>query len=80
MSEVDDPEADPSDLSDEQIQWSRDLAWLADADRDRLEERVDRLAGDKDLEAALRVTGFTGRDYVLFANEIVRYGVAVIRG
>lgn len=56
------------------------LAWLADADRDKAEERVDRLAGDRELEAALRADGFRGRDYDLFAIEIAKYGWAVIRG
>ncbi|MFD1716137.1 RNA polymerase sigma factor [Amnibacterium flavum] len=60
--------------------WARKLAWLADADRDKAEERVDRLAGDRELAADLRSSGFAGRNYEAFANEIARYGWAVIRG
>ncbi|PVW02984.1 RNA polymerase sigma factor [Microbacterium sp. Gd 4-13] len=59
--------------------WATDQAWLADADRDRAEERFDRLAGDRDLAAALQASGYRGRNYELFANEIAKYGWAVIR-
>lgn len=60
--------------------WATDQAWLADADRDRTEERFDRLAGDRELAAALRASGYRGRNYELFAKEIAKYGWAVIRG
>ncbi|MBN9200002.1 MAG: sigma-70 family RNA polymerase sigma factor, partial [Microbacterium chocolatum] len=50
------------------------------ADRDRAEERFDRLAGDRELTAALQASGYRGRNYELFANEIAKYGWAVIRG
>lgn len=60
--------------------WATDQAWLADADRDRAAERVHRLAGDRELAVALRANGYRGRDYELFANEIAKYGWAVIRG
>lgn len=61
-------------------EWARNQAWLADADRDRAEEKFDRLAGDRDLASALHDVGFQGRNYDLFANEIAKYGWAVIRG
>lgn len=62
------------------IAWATDQAWLADADRDRAAERFQRLAGDRELADALRASGYRGRDYDLFANEIAKYGWAVIRG
>lgn len=80
MSRADEQDAGSSDPSDDHKTWTSNLAWLADADRDRAEERIDRLAGDRDLEAELRLTGFAGPNYIAFANEIARYGVAVIRG
>lgn len=61
-------------------EWATNLAWLADADRDRAEEKFDRLAGDRDLAAALRASEYQGRNYDLFAKEIAKYGWAVIRG
>lgn len=61
-------------------EWSTKLAWLADADRDRAEEKFARLAGDRELAATLRAGGYRGRNYDLFANEIAKYGWAVIRG
>lgn len=61
-------------------EWATDQAWLADADRDRAEERFDRLAGDRELASALHAGGYRGRNYELFANEIAKYGWAVIRG
>lgn len=61
-------------------EWATDQAWLADADRERAEERFDRLAGDRELAAALHADGFQGRNYDFFANEIAKYGWAVIRG
>lgn len=44
------------------------------------EERLERLANDADLVADLRADGFTGQDWEFFANELARYGVAVISG
>lgn len=55
--------------------WATDQAWLAEADRDRAEERFDRLAGDRDLATALQSGGYRGRNYELFANEIAKYGL-----
>lgn len=66
--------APPRDATDQ------NLAWLADADRDRREERLQRLEGDRDLAETLRAANFAGRDYDTFANEIAKYGLAVIRG
>ncbi|WP_282837989.1 RNA polymerase sigma factor [Microbacterium flavum] len=81
MVGTDEPEDDSScDGIPTNGKWAADLAWLADADRDKAEERIDRLAGDRELEVALRAAGFRGRDYDLFAGEIAKYGWAVIRG
>lgn len=80
MSRADDQDPESSNPSDDQESWTSNLAWLADADRDQAGERIDRLAGDRDLEAELRRDGFAGPNYIAFANEIARYGVAVIRG
>jgi len=80
MSRDDEQDYESSDPSHDQETWTSNLAWLADADRDKARERVDRLAGDRDLEAELRHVGFDGPKYLAFATEIARYGVAVIRG
>lgn len=80
MAGDDEPDSSSSDGVLALSVWATDQAWLADADRDRAEERVDRLAGDRDLAAALRAEGYRGRNYDLFANEIAKYGWAVIRG
>jgi DNA-directed RNA polymerase specialized sigma subunit, sigma24 homolog len=60
--------------------WAAQQANLVDRDRISAEERVDRLAGDRDLAAALRAEGFAGRNYDFFAAEIAKYGWAVICG
>lgn len=38
-----------------------------------------RLEADRELYAILRADGFTGANWDVFANEIARYGLAVIR-
>lgn len=43
-------------------------------------ERLERLAADADLIADLRATNFEGEDWAFFANELARYGLAVIEG
>lgn len=44
------------------------------------EERIERLAADADLIADLRADDFDGDDWAFFANELARYGLAVIQG
>lgn len=80
MTGSDEPAGSSSDGVPTLGAWAKAQAWLADADRDRAEDRVDRLAGDRELAAALRAEGYRGRNYDLFANEIAKYGWAVIRG
>ncbi len=41
--------------------------------------RIDRLAGDRDLIDRLRRRDFTGAEYDRTAEELVRYGVAVLK-
>lgn len=56
----------------------RKLAWIAEADAEKAAERLDRLAGDRELASDLERAGYAGRHYELFANEIAKYGWAVI--
>jgi len=44
------------------------------------EERLERLAGDAELFEGLRMDGFQGEEWDFFANELARYGLAVIGG
>ncbi len=41
-------------------------------------DRIDRLAGDRDLIGELRRRGFDGPEYQRAAEELVRYGLAVM--
>lgn len=81
MAGIDELGEHPSPNGDSSFQdWAAQQAIAADRERDRSEERVDRLAGDRDLAAALQADGFQGRNYDFFATEIAKYGWAVIRG
>lgn len=53
-------------------------AWLADPAFDKPAADVDRLAGDLDLYNTLALAGFCGSGYDYFADELARYGLAVI--
>lgn len=53
--------------------------WL-DAERLPDDERLDRLAGDAVLVAAMRERGFAGPEYDYVQDEFIRYGVAVLAG
>lgn len=53
-------------------------AWLADSAFEKPAADVDRLAGDLDLYNTLALSGFCGSEYDYFANELARYGLAVI--
>lgn len=81
MSRYDDQDEESSvDPAEAQAEWSERLGWLADADRDKAEEHFSRLAGDRELAAELERQEYTGADYDAFANEVARYGWAVMRG
>jgi hypothetical protein len=43
-------------------------------------ERLERLTGDAELFEGLRKDGFRGDEWDFFANELARYGLAVIGG
>lgn len=46
----------------------------------RLQENIDRRLADGRLVALLEQDGFTGPRYDLFVEELVRYGISVLRG
>ncbi|MEO3848916.1 hypothetical protein ABGB09_14920 [Streptomyces sp. B8F3] len=47
---------------------------------DELQECIDRRTGDQRILAVLAKDGFQGPQYDRFVNELVRYGVSVLRG
>jgi len=53
-------------------------AWLVEVGELQLAENVDRLAGDVDLVTGLALARFEGPDWDYFANELAKYGYAVI--
>jgi hypothetical protein len=55
------------------------LSWLAE-EHVSAAERVDRLAWDYNLVTDLAFRQFEGPRYDYFANELAKYGMAVIRG
>lgn len=52
-------------------------AWLGDP-AESPAEHAERLAADSDLYESLRAEGFAGPGWDYFANELARYGLAVI--
>lgn len=50
--------------------------WLDDRRSDA--ERIDRLLGDAVLVARLKLSGFAGAEWERFAEELARYGLAVL--
>ncbi len=73
---LDAPSVEPSSLT----KHVRKLAWLADADLERADERMARLEGDRVLADTLAACNYEGPNYVAFANEIAKYGLAVMLG
>lgn len=53
-------------------------SWLADPAFDKPAADLDRLAGDLDLYNTLALSRFCGPSYDYFADELARYGLAVI--
>jgi hypothetical protein len=66
---------DKADLTRAQVP----VSWLAEEHLSAA-ERVDRLACDYDLVTDLAFRRFEGPRYDYFANELAKYGIAVIRG
>ena len=54
-------------------------AWLADSDNQDLADSVDRLQGDVDLVTSLALAKYEGDLYDYFANELAKYGYAVLK-
>ncbi|OLT52877.1 hypothetical protein BJF87_12375 [Gordonia sp. CNJ-863] len=53
--------------------------WLSDAEFDRpTSDLIERLGGDEELLLALQLSGFADRDWNPVAEELARYGLAVI--
>jgi DNA-directed RNA polymerase specialized sigma24 family protein len=53
-------------------------AWLVDADVDLDDDRLTRLGGDEELLLTLQLGGFAKRDWDPIAQELARYGLAVM--
>lgn len=54
--------------------------WLAEPEHRNAADRLDRLAADYELITGLAWGKFEGADYQYFANELAKYGLAVMRG
>lgn len=54
-------------------------AWLVEAGHQELADNVDRLQGDVDLVTSLALAGYEGELWEYFANELAKYGYAVIK-
>jgi hypothetical protein len=54
--------------------------WLQEYDRTEEARQLDRLVADQDLVTRLGLQGFQGPEYDVFATELAKYGLAVIRG
>ncbi|GAA2003216.1 sigma factor-like helix-turn-helix DNA-binding protein [Nocardioides kribbensis] len=54
-------------------------AWLVESDHQDLADSVDRLQGDVDLVTALALAKYEGDLYDYFANELAKYGYAVLK-
>lgn len=53
-------------------------AWLVEAGHRDLADNIDRLAADVDLITDLGLANFEGPLWDFFANELAKYGMAVI--
>lgn len=61
-------------------QQSVPALWLVDDDNDELAQRVDRLEADYQWVNDLALAGFMGTQWNFFAEELAKYGMAVIGG
>lgn len=61
-------------------QQSVPALWLTDDDNDELAQRVDRLEADYEWVNDLALAGFAGKQWNFFAEELAKYGMAVIAG
>jgi hypothetical protein len=53
--------------------------WLVESDHQDLADSVDRLQGDVDLVTSLALAKYEGDLYDYFANELAKYGYAVLK-
>ncbi|MBT9257721.1 hypothetical protein KMZ30_19285 [Phycicoccus sp. KQZ13P-1] len=74
------PESEPElpGASGAPVQQQVPEAWLVEAGHADLADTVDRMAGDVDLNLSLALAGYEGRLWDYFANELAKYGCAVI--
>lgn len=74
------PESEPElpGASGAPIELQVPEAWLVEAGHADLADTVDRMAGDVDLNLNLALAGYEGRLWDYFANELAKYGYAVI--
>jgi hypothetical protein len=54
--------------------------WVAEYDNTEADERLNRLLADAELVSRLQWHNFAGPQWEVFATELARYGVAVLRG
>ncbi|MFI5501159.1 RNA polymerase sigma factor [Nocardia asteroides] len=52
--------------------------WLSDPEFDEATEKLQRLAGDEQILLTLQLGGFADRDWNPVAQELARYGIAVL--
>ena len=79
------PEREPGEpgrFGEPLLRDSRDQvpeSWLLEADHQHLANSVDRLQGDVDLVTSLALAEYEGDLYDHFANELAKYGYAVMK-
>ena len=74
----DDGLAQDGELDLEPVAVTQIDGWLLDADVDLEDDRLQRLGGDEELLLTLQLGGFAKRDWEPVAQELARYGLAVI--
>jgi DNA-directed RNA polymerase specialized sigma24 family protein len=71
---------DEDDPDDDKLGRPVPQSWVADHDRTQETERLNRLLADAALISRLQWQSFQGPEWNVFATELARYGVAVLRG